>query len=132
MSLVHTIKVCRGDNCGFAHTLMLSEYINGCFDQYDFIYISDKYLDSVSKYLPVAEITFVKPFDFQPYYDSEDDEPLTDNSIVSIWYTEETRMNKVPEIGHVTIYENGKSKSLDYLQVSVRKQRMEKYDTKNK
>ena len=59
-------------------------------DQYDFIYMADKYLDTVKTDTPVASIMFSKPFDFEPNGDLDDDEGFKKNGIVEIWYSEDS------------------------------------------
>jgi hypothetical protein len=125
-------KGCNGDKCGYFHTLMLDTYNDDCFNHYDFIYMADKYLDSVTTNLPVEGITFVRPFDFHPTYDSEDAGPIRKNSIVDIYYSDETMNNKVPEITSISIWTNGKRKDLEYTYVSFRQQRMDHYNSKRK
>lgn len=129
---LHFSEGCNGDKCGYYHTVMLDNYYERCFDDYDFIYIADKYLDSVKANLPVNGITFVKPFDFQPHYDSRDYGPIRENSIVDIYYNDETMKNKVPEITSISIWTNGERKSLEYMYVSSRQQRMNYYNSKKK
>jgi hypothetical protein len=123
---------CNGDKCGYFHTVMLDHYNDNCFNDYDFIYIADKYLDSVKTNLPVKGITFVKPFNFQPVYDSRDIEPIRDNSIVDIYFMDDTMKNKVPEITSICIWINGERKQFEYMNVSSRKQRMGYYNSKVK
>lgn len=121
---------CNGDKCGYSHTLMLNDYNDSCFNDYDFVQIADKYLDSVQQRLPVRMIRFVKPFDFQPASDSEDIEPLNNNFIVAMYFTDETMHQKVPEISHISIWTDGNEKQLEYLHVSNRTQRMNYYKSK--
>jgi|GEM_PF-2215420 len=121
---------CNGDKCGYFHTVMLDKYDESCFDDYDFVYLADKYLDSVRHRLPVKAIRFVKPFQFQPNYDSGDVEPLNALSIVQISYTDSTMHQKVPQIGRISVWSNGQSRTLEYLEVSNRRQRMNYYNSK--
>ncbi len=114
---------------GYVHTLMLDEYHEECFNEYNFIYIADKYLDSVKTNLPVEAITFVKPFNFKPAYDSGDSDPIKEHSIVEIWYNEETMNNKVPEIESVSIWVNGTRKELNNMHHSSRQQEMKYYNS---
>lgn len=132
VELITISKGCNGDKCGYYHYLMLDSYDDDCFNKYDFVYIADKYLDSVTGYLPVSGITFIKPFDFEPTGDSREFEPIDKHSIVDIYYTDETMNNKVPEISSISIWANGKRKDLQYMHVSSRSQRMEYYHTKKK
>lgn len=123
---------CNGDKCGYFHTVMLDSYNDDCFNQYDFVFMADTYLDSVKTNLPVKGITFVRPFDFHPAYDSEDAGPIRENSIVDIYYTDETMNNKVPEISSISIWTKGKRKDLEYMYVSSRQERMDYYNSKKK
>ncbi|MFT3678679.1 MAG: hypothetical protein QM791_00315 [Ferruginibacter sp.] len=111
---------------------MLDNYNDDCFNDYNFIYIADKYLDSVTTNLPVNGLTFVKPFNFQPVYDSRDGEPLREHSILDIYFSNETKKNKVPEITSIGIWTNGTRKDLEYMHVSSRQQRMDYYNSKKK
>ena len=131
MRQVYFEKGCNGDKCGYSHNLMLNKYNDTCFNDLDFVYIADKYLDSVKSNLPVKSVRFVKPFDFQPTYDSEDLQPLNDNSIVEIYFTDETMHEKVPQIGRIGIWTNGAKNTLEYLEVSSRTHRMNNYKSKN-
>jgi hypothetical protein len=121
---------CNGDKCGYFHTVMLQEYNEACFNNYNFVFIADKYLDSVKSKLPVKAIYFVKPFDFQPTYDSADFEPLNAHSIVGIGYTDNTMHQKVPQIERISIWTNGERKTLEYLEIAERSSRMKYYNSK--
>jgi hypothetical protein len=123
---------CHNDTCGYIHTVMLDIYSDECFTEYDFIHLADKYLDTISNKLPVNGITFVKPFNFQPVYDSRDAGPIRENSIVSIFYTEETMRNKIPEISSVSFWANGTNKGLEYIQVPSRQRRINSYKSLQK
>lgn len=123
---------CNGNKCGYFHTIMLDSYNEDCFNHYDFVFMADKYLDSVKTNLPVKGITFVRPFDFHPAYDSEDAGPIRENSIVDIYYTDETMNNKVPEISSISIWTKGKRRDLEYMYVSSRQERMDYYNSKKK
>src|SRR5205809_3055130 len=59
---VYFNEVCQGDSCSYVHFLMLTSFDETRFNDYDFVYIADKYLDSVKTKLPVAAIQFCKPF----------------------------------------------------------------------
>jgi len=64
---------------------MVRPYEDSCFNDYDFIYWCDRYVDTVSTQLPVGGIRFVRAFDFQPVYDSKDWKVLQDNSIAEVF-----------------------------------------------
>jgi hypothetical protein len=132
LNRIYTEKGCNGDICGYYHTIMLDSYSENCFNDYDFIYLADMYLDSVRIDIPVKGITFVKPFNFQPVYDSRDVGPIRDNSIVDIFYSDSIMNDKVPEISSISIWTNKKRKNLDYLHTSFRQQRMKFYMDKRK
>jgi len=127
---VYSMRGCNGDKCGYFHTLMLDKYIDDCFNNYDFVYLADRYLDSVKNDVPVCGITFVKPFDFEPAFDSRDFEPIREHTIVEIFYTDSTIKNKVPEIEVISIWAKGVRKDLEYMHVSSRLQRMNYYHRK--
>ena len=129
---VYFLQSCNGDVCGYTHTLMLDNYNDELFSRYDFIYLADKYLDSVKTNLPIRSVVFVRPFDFQPVNDSEDDSKIIDHSIAKINYTDETMSFKIPEISSVSIWIDGHEHRLDYMQVSSRQQRMEYYQSNKK
>ena len=109
---------------------MLTSFDETRFNDYDFVYIADKYLDSVKTNLPVAAIEFCKPFKFVDIGGSENDEQLTKNAITLLWYEPTLKGDKIPEISHISIWTNGQRKDLDYLHAKSRKQRMEYYDSK--
>ena len=111
---------------------MLDSYTDNCFNDYDFVYLADKYLDTVTASLPIKGITFVKPFNFQPVYDSRDVGPIRENSIVDISYSDSTINDKVPEISSISIWTNNERKDLDYLHTSFRQNRMRYYKDKVK
>ncbi len=130
LSPVYFNKVCQGDSCSYIHFLMLNSFDETRFNDYDFVYIADKYLDSVKINLPVAAIQFCKPFKFVDIGGSENDEQLTKNAITSLWYEPISKEDRVPEITHISIWTNGQRKELDYLHLKSRRQRMEYYDSK--
>jgi hypothetical protein len=51
-------KVCQGDSCAYVHYLMLSSFDETSFNDYDFVYPGDKYLDTARSHLPIAAIEF--------------------------------------------------------------------------
>src|SRR5688500_332617 len=63
---IYFLRSCNIDVCGYTHTLMLNSYMDSCFNDYDFVAMADKYLDSVQKQLPVRGIIIAKPFDSNP------------------------------------------------------------------
>jgi hypothetical protein len=126
------LTVCQGDSCSFVHYLMLSSYNDKCFNEYNFVYIADKYLDSVQTHLPVAAIQFTRPFKFNDIGGSENDEQLKKHAIMAMWYENQSITNKVPEISHISIWTNGERKTLDYLHVVNRKQGMDYYNSKKR
>lgn len=130
LNQVYFNKVCQGDSCSYIHFLMLNSFDETRFNDYDFVYIADKYLDSVKINLPVAAIQFCKPFKFVDIGGSENDEQLTKNAITSLWYEPISKEDRVPEITHISIWINGQRKELDYLQLKSRRQRMKYYDSK--
>jgi hypothetical protein len=99
---------------GYVHYVTIENYDEGdnSFSNF-FMDYADKYIDTCKTDLPVWDITFCKPFDFKPHYDSRDDKPLREHSIVSIGYSEETLYKKYPDISLITFYNNGK---LTYVQ----------------
>lgn len=129
---IYTEKGCNDDICGYYHTIMFDSYTDNCFNDYDFVYLADKYLDTVTANLPIKGITFVKPFNFQPVYDSRDVGPIRENSIVDISYSDSTMNDKVPEISSISIWTNNERKDLDYLHTSFRQNRMRYYKDKGK
>jgi len=130
---VYYDKGCHGNHCAYYHTLMVENFEDTCFrlgSTYDFIRLADEYLDSVKTDTPVAGITFIRSFDFNPHYDGRDTEPLHEHTILDIDYNEDSWGSKVPEIDGVGYWVNGERKGLDYLQVKIRKQGMSVYDSK--
>jgi len=130
ISQIYFHTVCQ-DSCSYVHVLMLSEFEEAKFNDYNFVYIGDKYLDSVKTSLPVAAIEFCKPFEFIDIGGSENDEQIKAHAIASLWYEPTVQGDKVPEISHVSIWTNGQRKGFDYLQVKSRRQAMEYYRSKN-
>lgn len=92
---------------GYTHYLTIANYDDNA-DNF-LVDIADKYRDTCTYYLPVWNITFCRPFDFKPHFDSRDDEPLRKHCIVTIGYNEETLHKKYPEISSITFYNNGKT-----------------------
>jgi hypothetical protein len=123
-------EVCQGDSCSYVHFLMLTSFDEANFNNYDFVYIADKYLDSVKTNLPVAAIEFCKPFKFVNIGGSENHEQLEKHAITSLWYALSSKDDRVPEISHISIWTNGQRKDLDYLHIKSRRQRMEYYNSK--
>lgn len=121
-------QVCQGDSCSYIHYLMLSSYEDENFNDYDFVYLSDKYLDSVQTHLPVAAIEFCKPFKFKDIGGSENGEQITKNAITLLWFENQSLTNKVPEISHVSIWTESGRKDLDYIHVENRQHRMKVYN----
>jgi len=112
----------EGSNCGiigYNHTLMLDAYNDSCFNDYNFILIADTYLDTVKSHLPIREITFVKPFDFKPEYDSGDKIPIDEHSIIDIWYTDQSMKTKIPEISSISVWTNEVRKDFDMDNMTV-------------
>ena len=130
ISPVYFNKVCQGDSCSYVHFLMLTSFDETRFNDYDFVYMADKYLDSVKANLPVAAIEFCKPFKFVDIGGSENDEQLTKNAVTLLWYEPTLKGDKIPEISHISIWSNGQREDLDYLHTKSRRQRMEYYDSK--
>ena len=121
---VYSQRSCVNDRCGYSHYLMLDQYKESCFNEYDFVYFADSYRESAKNDLPIKSIQFLKPFDFVPTGDSEDLAPLRIHSIVQIGYTDSTMDNKIPEIGGISIKQGDVVKALNYLSVSSRQRRM--------
>lgn len=132
MKRIYTEEFGSYDKVSYTHTVMLDRYDEDCFNDYDFIYMADRYLDTVTIDLPVGAITVVKPFDFTPYYDGRDNEPIKSHSIVDIFYADETMAKKIPEISAIGIWIGGERKDLDELHVSSRQDRMNYYHSKRK
>src|SRR6478752_10651985 len=61
-------KGCNNEICGYTHYLMVKNYEELCFNDYDFVFVADKYLDTVKKNLPVNAVQFTNRFDFLPEY----------------------------------------------------------------
>jgi hypothetical protein len=127
---VYSMRGCNGDVCGYLHYLMLLEYSDACFNDYDFVSVADKYLDSVKNDLPVNGIQFIKPFEFQPVYDSQDLTPLQKNSIAALTYSDSTMHLKIPEIQNISIWVDGDRKTFGYMNFSSREIRMKYYREK--
>jgi hypothetical protein len=127
---VYTMRGCNGDVCGYWHYVMLDEYSDKCFNDYGFVFVADKYLDSVKNDLPVKGIQFISPFEFRPVYDSQDLGPLDKNSILEITYSDSTMHLKIPEIHSLAIWVNGDRKTLDYMNFTSRERRMKYYHKK--
>lgn len=121
-------QVCQGDSCAYVHYLMLSSYDDDSFNDYDFVYLGDKYLDTVSSPLPITAIEFCRPFDFREADGSENDQQTNKNAICLLWYNWQGIQGKVPEISQVSIWLQGQRKNLDYLYLTGRRQRMEHYN----
>jgi hypothetical protein len=121
-------KGCNNDVCGYTHFLMLSSYLDSCFNEYDFVFIADKYLDTVKTNTPVSSIQIVKQFEFNPENDSRDMDPLNENSIVRIGYTDSTMNLKVPKIDYITVWTNGIRKTISYIESNYRKKHMDLID----
>lgn len=121
---------CQGDSCSYTHYLQLSFYDDSQFNEYDFINLADKYLDSVKTHLPVSSIEFCRPFEFHNIGGSENDEQLTNNAIVSIYYYWPSKQEKVPEIYSVSIWNKGQRKDLREISLKSRRQTMKYYNSK--
>lgn len=130
VSIIDSVKVCHGDSCSYVHYLMLSSYNEECFNDYNFVQIADKYIDSVQVQLPIAAIRFCKPFKFDKIGGSENDEQLDKHAIMEMWYKNQSSINKVPEISHIKIWTSKGAKSLDYINVESRQQTMDFYKNK--
>lgn len=130
MSSIHFEMVCHGDNCSYIHFVTLSSYEESKFNDYDFVFLADKYLDSVKTHLPVAAIEFCRPFNFDDIGGSENDEQFERNAIALLWYNWEKEQSKVPEIRHIAIWTNGQRKDLDYLDIETRQRAMKFYNSK--
>ena len=91
---------------GYTHYLTITPFEESA-DNF-FVDYADRYRDTCKTDLPIWSITFCNSFDFKPYYDSRDDKPLREHSIVTIGYQEETLYKKFPDIGSVTFYNEGK------------------------
>ena len=121
-------RVCQGDSCAYIHYIMLASFDEARFNDYNFVYLADKYLDSVKANFPVAAIQFCKPFKFSDVGGSENDDQLRNNAVVALWYELTLKGDKVPEIHHISIWTDGQRKDLDYLQLKSRRQAMSVYD----
>jgi hypothetical protein len=128
--LVYTMRLCNLDVCGYRHYLMLNEYSDACFNDYDFVSVADKYIDSVKSDLPVKGVQFIRPFEFEPVYDAQDLRPLDDNSISEIMYSDSTMHLKIREIQFVSIWVDGRQKTFSYMDFSSRERRMKYYREK--
>lgn len=127
---VYSMRGCNGDVCGYLHYLMLDEYSDACFNDYDFVSVADKYLDTVKSDLPVQGVQFIRPFEFEPVYDSQDLTPLQKNSISSITYSDSTMDRKIREIQFVSVWVDGVQKTFAYMDFSSRERRMKYYREK--
>jgi len=112
---IYVEQGCNLDKCSYVHTLMLNSYSDSCFNEINFVGIADRYLDSVRQQLPISEIVFVRPFDFRPTYDSGDNDPLNDNSIVEISYLQDTIKKELPIVDGVSFWVNGDKKTIDNM-----------------
>jgi len=111
----------------YVHYLMLNDYDDKCFDQYDFVYAADKYLDTVKTNNPVEVIAFSKPFDFRPAGDLTDGDKFVQNGIVEIAYDIDSVFKKLPEIRSVSFLHDGKRYKVNELPVSLRQRRINYY-----
>jgi hypothetical protein len=84
---------------------------------------ADKYIDTCNSQLPIVGITFCKPFEFTPNYDSQDLEPLFSHALVSIGYPLDSVQRKFPEIESVTFYKDSKR---IYIQLNTLERRNRK------
>jgi len=117
---IYVEQVCNLDKCSYVHTLMLKSYSDRCFNEIDLIGIADNYLDSVSQQRPVSGILFVRSFDFQPTFDSGDNEPLSQNSLVEISYSQDTVKRELPIVDRISFWVNGDKKTINNLDLSQR------------
>ena len=117
---IYTLTVCHGDSCRYVHYLMLDTYDDTKFDDYNFVYLADRYLDTVKTHLPVAAIQFCSPFSFRDIGGSENDEQLKAHAITLLWYNEDDK-GKLPEISSITIWNNGRPKMLQWMDIETRK-----------
>jgi hypothetical protein len=99
---------------------MLDTYDDTKFDDYNFVYLADRYLDTVKTHLPVAAIQFCSPFSFRDIGGSENDEQLKAHAITLLWYNEDDK-GKLPEISSITIWNNGRPKMLQWMDIETRK-----------
>jgi hypothetical protein len=119
---IYTQPVCHGNACSYVHYLMLDTYDDAKFDDYNFVYLADGYLDTVKTALPVAAIQFCSPFSFRDIGGSENDEQLKNHAVALLWYREGYE-GKLPEISSVTIWNNGRPKELHWMDIETRKGR---------
>jgi hypothetical protein len=111
---------------GFEHYVTIVNYEK--FTDNFIVKYADEYRDTCKTDLPIWNIIFCEPFDFKPFYDSRDGEPLRNHSLISIGYSEETLHHDFPEIESVTFWENGKA---NYVQIMTleRQKRAGYYDS---
>jgi hypothetical protein len=115
----------QGDTLSDIHYLMLSSYDERNFNDYNFVYLADQYLDTVKHHLPIQAIHFCEPFDFGDHSKlSEDDERkmILEHSVVEIEYDGLGFKNTLPTISRISIWTNGKRKDFDYLTLEIRRQ----------
>lgn len=122
---IYTNKGCHGDACAYTHYLMLDSFDERRFDDYNFVYLADEYLDTVKTDLPVSGIEFCSPFSFRDIGGSENDEQLEAHAITSISYLWEGKYSKTPEITSIRIWTNGHAKELEWMDTETRKRRTE-------
>ncbi|HYF02368.1 MAG TPA: hypothetical protein VEC36_03255 [Patescibacteria group bacterium] len=117
----------------FGHYLMLETYDEHCFNRYDFVFLADKYLDTLQTNVPVQAIMFVKPFKFNPGSEwSVNEGELQRNAIVEIWYESKwvDKSVTIPKINNVTIWFDGKRRTLYVSDTSSRSSRIKQFKNK--
>lgn len=124
----------HGDTLSNVHYVMLSSYDDKNFNEYDFVYLADQYLDTVKHNLPVQAIHFCEPFDFGDRSKlSEDDERkmLLEHSVVEIWYDGSGFKGALPAIVSLSIWTDGKRKDFNSIDISSRRQTVNHITQKN-